>query len=74
MLAFQPPLLGPPVDKTHPLAPGASVSSGSLSLSPAGPVQLSLTLTLKSGMAPLTSALGHYSRSVDAAGLAGAQN
>lgn len=73
MPAFQPPLWAPPVDKTHLPAPGASVSSGSPSLSPAGPAQLALMPTPKSGTVLLTSALGHCSHSTDAAGLAGAQ-
>lgn len=71
---FQPPPWGPPVGKTHPPAPGASVSSGSPSLSPAGPAQLALMPTLKLGTVPLTSALGHCSRLADAAGPAGDQN
>ncbi len=58
MPGFRPPPWGPPVGKIHPPAPGASVSSGSPSLSPAGPAQLALMPTPKPGTIP-TSARGH---------------
>lgn len=70
---FQPPPWGPPVDKTHPPAPGASVSSGSLSLSLAGPAQLALLQSQKLGTIP-TSAPGHCCPLADAAVPAGAQH
>lgn len=63
--SFRPPPWGPPVGKTRPPAPGASVSAGSLSLSPAGPVQLAPTPT---------SAPHHCCRLAGAPGPAGAQN
>ena len=53
---FRPPPWGPPVGKTHPPAPGASVSSGSPSPSPAGPAQLAL---MPKRAAIQTSAPGH---------------
>lgn len=70
---FRPPPWGPPVGKTHPPAPGASVSSGSPSLSPAGPAQLALMPTPKPGTKQ-TSAPAHCCCLAGAAGLAGAQN
>lgn len=69
----RPPPWGPPVGKTHPQAPGASASSGSPSLSPAGPAQLAQTPTPKPGTIP-TSAPGHRRCLAGAAGPAGAQN
>lgn len=73
MPSFRPPPWGPPVGKTRPPAPGASVSSGSPFLSPAVPAQLALMPRPKQGTTP-TSAPRHSCRLAGAPGPAGAQN
>lgn len=73
MPGFRPPPWGPPVGKTRPPAPGASVSSGSPFLSPAVPAQLALMPTSKQGTIP-ASAPRHCCCLAGAPGPAGAQN